>query len=328
MRRRDFLTIVSGAAVTWSRAARAQSPENPRRLGLLLGYTEDQPEIQSWLKAFREELSKRGWQEGLNLKFEYRWAGTNKSLMQQDAKELVASHPDVILSSSSPITALLLAETRTIPLVFPNIVDPVGQGFVASLSHPGGNATGQVNLEPSMAGKWVELLKEVVPHVARAVVPLNPVAAPYADLYLEYFRSTAQKLGVEIVPAPVTDVAALDQLVTAEARQPNTGFIPMPSGFMIGREITAAFVRSNVPAVSFNREFPKDGGLMSYGSDISDNYRRAAVFVDRILKGERPADMPVEMPVKFELVVNLKTAKALGVSIPQDLLATADEVIE
>jgi putative tryptophan/tyrosine transport system substrate-binding protein len=327
MRRRDFLTIMSGAAA-WPFAARAQSPANPRRLGLLMGFTEDQPEAQLWLKAFREELGKRGWQEGRNLNFEYRWAGDDKSVMQKDAKELVASNPDVILSASSPVTAVLLAETRTIPLVFPSIVDPVGQGFVASLSHPGGNATGQVNLEPSMAGKWVELLKEVVPRLARVVVPLNPAMAPYADLYLEYFRSTAQKLGVEIVPATVADIAALDRLVTAEARQPNTGFIPMPSGFMIGREITAFFVRGNVPAVSFNREFPKDGGLMSYGSDISDNYRRAAVFVDRILKGEKPADMPVEMPVKFELVVNLKTAKALGVSIPQDLLATADEVIE
>jgi putative ABC transport system substrate-binding protein len=327
MRRRDFLVFMSGAAA-WPRAARAQAPASPRRLGLLLGFTENEPEIQSWVKAFREELAKRGWQEGRNLIFEYRWAGSNKSVMQQDAKELVALHPDVILSGGSPITAVLLAETRTIPLVFPNIVDPVGQGFVASLSHPGGNATGQVNLEPSMAGKWVELLKEVAPHVARAVVPINPATAPYADLYLDYFRSTAQKLGIEIVPATVADIAALDQLVTAEARQPNTGFIPMPSGFMIGREVAALFARSNVPAVSFNREFPRDGGLMSYGSDPSDNYRRAAVFVDRILKGERPADLPVEMPVKFQLIVNLKTAKALGLSIPQSLLATADEVIE
>jgi len=327
MRRREFIAIIAGATA-WPLAAHAQSPAGPPRLGLLLSYTEDQPEIQSWLKAFREELDKRGWQEGRNLKFEYRWAGHDKSLIQQGAKELVASHPDVILTGSSVVTAALLAETRTIPLVFANLVDPVGQGFVASLSHPGGNATGQVNLEPSMAGKWVELLKEAVPRVTRAVVPINPATTPYADLYLSYFRSTAQKLGVEIVPAMVAEVAALDQLVTAEARQPNTGFIPMPSGFMIGHEIATLFARSNVAAVSFNPEFARDGGLMSYGSDISDNYRRSAVFVDRILKGERPADIPVEMPVKFQLVVNLKTAKILGVAIPQQLLATADEVIE
>lgn len=327
MRRRDFINVIAGSAALWPLAARAQQPATAvRRIAVLMN--EESPEAQSWLKAFRDELGKLGWQEGRNLKIEYRWAGNNKGVMQQDAKELVASHPDLILSGGSPITALLLAETRTIPLVFANILDPVGQGFVASLSHPGGNATGLEDLEPSMAGKWVELLKEVVPHAARAVVPFNPATAPYADLYLNYLRSAAQKLGVEVIAAPVADIAALDQLITAEARQPNTAFIPMPSAFMVGREIVAPFTRSNVPAISFNLQFVRDGGLMSYGNDITDNYRRSAVFVDRILKGERPADLPVQVPVKFELVVNVKTAKALGLSIPQDLLATADEVIE
>jgi len=326
MSRREFIALVGGAAV-WPLAARAQQPATAmRRIAALMN--EESPESRSWLDAFREGLGKLGWQEGRNLKVEYRWAGNNKGVMLQDAKELVALHPDLILSGSSPITALLLAETRTIPLVFANIVDPVGQGFVASLSHPGGNATGLVNLEPSMAGKWVDLLKELVPHLDRVIVPFNPATAPYADLYLDYFRSTAQKLGVEIISVPVADIAALDQLITAEARQPNTGFIPMPSAFMVGREIASSFTRGNVPVVSFNAQFVRDGGLVSYGNDVRDNYRRSAVFVDRILKGEKPADLPVQVPVRFELVVNLKTAKALGLSIPQDLLATADEVIE
>jgi putative tryptophan/tyrosine transport system substrate-binding protein len=328
MRRREFITIIlSTAALPFD--ARAQQPATTaRRIAVLQAYNQDNPQVQVWLQVFREELGKLGWQEGRNINFEYRWAGSDGSVMQRDAKEIVASHPDLILSSSSPVTALFLAETRTIPIVFPNLVDPVGQGFVASLSHPGGNATGLVNLEPSMAGKWVDLLKEVVPRVARIVVPMNAASAPYAKFYLDHFQSTAQNLGVEIVPAQVADVAALEQLVAAESRQSNTGFIPMPSAFMVGREIAATFARNNAPAVSFNREFAKEGGLMSYGNDVSDNYRRSAAFVDRILKGEKPADLPVEMPVKFELVVNLKAAKALGLSIPQDLLATADEVIE
>jgi putative tryptophan/tyrosine transport system substrate-binding protein len=325
LRRRSFLALIGGAALA-PLAAQAQPATTVRRIALLMN--EDSPEVQSWLKAFREELSKLGWQDGRDLILEYRWAGNNREVMQQDAKEIVASHPDLILSSSSPVVAILLAETRTIPLVFPNIIDPVGQGFVASLSHPGGNATGLVNLEPSMAGKWVELLKEVVPRVARVVVPVNPATAPYADLYLDYFRSSAQKLGVEIIPAQVVDIAALEKVVTAEARQPNTGFIPIPSAFMVGHEIAAPFIRSRVPAVSFNPQFARDGGLLSYGNNINDNWRRSALFVDRILKGEKPADLPIEVPVKFELVVNLKTAKELGLSIPQDLLATADEVIE
>ena len=327
MRRREFIACIVGATAVSSLAVRAQQPATAmRRIAALMN--EESPESQSWIDAFREGLGKLGWQEGRNLKIEYRWAGFDKSVMQQDAKELVALHPDLILSGSSPITALLLAETGTIPLVFANIVDPVGQGFVASLSHPGGNATGLVNLEPSMAGKWIDLLKELVPHLNRVVVPFNPATAPYADLYLDHFRSTAQKFGAEIIPVPVADIAALDQLITAEAPQPNTGFIPMPSAFMIGREIASSFTRGKVPVVSFNAQFVRDGGLVSYGNDVSDNYRRSAVFVDRILRGERPADLPVQFPVKFDLVVNLKTARALGLPIPQDLLATADEVIE
>jgi putative ABC transport system substrate-binding protein len=328
MRRRKFIILIGGAAATWPLAARAQQSAAPRRIGLLMAWNEDNPAVQSWLVAFREGLGKLGWTEGRNIKLEYRWTGNDMNLMQQGAEELVASQPDLIFSSSSPTTALLLTQTRTIPIVFANIVDPVGQGFVKSLSRPGGNATGLVNLEASMAGKWVELLKEVMPRVARVVVPFNPASAPYADFYLNYFKSTAQSLGVEIIASPVADIAAFESFVAAQAREPNTGLVPMPSAFMTGHEIVAAITRNNLPAVSFNREFAKAGGLMSYGNDVTDNYRRSATFVDRILKGEKPSDLPVEVPVKFELIVNLKTAKALGLDVPPTLLATADEVIE
>jgi putative tryptophan/tyrosine transport system substrate-binding protein len=330
MRRRDFIKGIAGSAAARPFAARAQQPTTGvRRIAVLMAFNEDSPEAQSRLVAFREALDQLGWKEGRNIKFEYRWTGSeDRNLMRQAAKELVALHPDLIISSSSPTTALLLAETRTIPIVFVNIVDPVGQGFVTSLSRPGGNATGLVNLEPSVAGKWVELLKEVAPNVARIVVPINLASAPFADFYLNHFRSTAHNLAVEIIPSQVADIAAFEKLVSAQARESNTGFIPMPSSFMTGHEIAPIFMRNNVPAVSFHPQFVRDGGLMSYGNDINDNYRRSAVFVDRILKGEKPSDLPVQMPVKFELLVNLKAAKALGLSIPEQLLATADEVIE
>jgi putative ABC transport system substrate-binding protein len=326
--RRKFIAALGGAAAAWPLAARAQQAAAPRRIGFLMAWNEDNPTVQSWLAVFREGLGELGWTEGRNLKFEYRWTGNDINLMQQGAKELVASQPDLIFSSSSPTTAILLAQTRTIPIVFSNIVDPVGQGFVTSLSRPGGNATGLINLESSMAGKWVELLKEVMPHVARVAVPFNPASAPYANFYLDYFKSTAQSFGVEIIASPVADIAAFESFVAAQAREPNTGLVPVPSAFMTGHEIVAAITRHNLPAVSFNSDFAKTGGLMSYGNDVSDNYRRSASFVDRILKGAKPSDLPVEVPVKFELIVNLKTAKALGLTVPQTLLATADEVIE
>jgi len=327
--RRKFMAALGGAAACWPLATRAQQAAAPRRIGFLMAWNEDNPTVQSWLAVFREGLGELGWTEGRNLKFEYRWTGNDRSLMQQGAKEIVASQPDLIFSSSSPTTALLLAQTRTIPIVFANIIDPVGQGFVTSLSRPGGNATGLINLETSMAGKWVELLKEVMPHMARVAVPFNPASAPYANFYLDYFKSTAQSFGVEIIASPVADIAALESFVAVQAREPNTGLVPVPSAFFTtGNEIAEVIARHNLPAVSFNRDFAKAGGLMSYGNDVSDNYRRSATFVDRILKGAKPSDLPVEVPVKFELIVNLKTAKALGLTVPQTLLATADEVIE
>jgi putative tryptophan/tyrosine transport system substrate-binding protein len=330
MKRREFLIVVGGAAAAWPLAARAQQSAELRRVGVLMNYNKDDQEIQGWLAIFHETLGKLGWTDGQNIKFEYRWAGDDASLTQQAAKELVKLQPDLILSPSSPGTAFVLKQTRTIPAVFVNIVDPVGQGFVTSLSHPGGNATGLVNLEPSMAGKWLGLLKQIMLQLTRVAIPFNPVSAPYADFYLNYFRSTAPTFGVEVIPGSIADIRALETFVAAQAREPNTGIVPMPSAFSTGHtiELAAMMTRYRLPGLYTIRSFAEAGGLLSYGNDATDNWRRAATFVDRILKGEKPSDLPVQFPVKFELVINLKTAKTLGLTVPQSLLATADEVIE
>ncbi|HSV24512.1 MAG TPA: ABC transporter substrate-binding protein, partial [Xanthobacteraceae bacterium] len=283
-----------------------------------------------WLAALRQGLEKLGWSEGRNIHFEFRWSGFDMELMQRQAKELVALQPDLIFTSSSPIIGTVLRLTKTIPVVFPNIVDPVGQGFAASLSRPGGNATGLVNLEPSMAGKWIGLLKEVTPRLARVVIAYNPASSPYAGLYLDYFKSTAPRFGVEVITAPVADMSEFKTIAATQARELNTGFVLLPSAFMSGyaREIGALMAQHQLPAVSFTRDFAISGGLLAYGNDIADNYRRAAKFIDRILKGEKPADIPIEFPVKFSLVINLKTAQALGLVVPTHLQQLADEVIE
>jgi putative ABC transport system substrate-binding protein len=327
--RRKFILALGGATFAWPLAARAQQPVGLRHVGVLMVYPEVNPVVQGWLAAFREGLGRLGWTEGQNIKFEYRWVGSDPNLMQQATRELVGLQLDLIISSSSPTTALLLQQTRTIPIVFVNIVDPVGQGFVASLSRPGGNATGLINLEASMVSKWLDLLKEVVPRLARVAVLFNPVSAPYADLYLNYFKSAAPSFSLEVIAAPVADLAEFEAVVAAQAREPNTGLALMPSGFVSGNmnEIAATIMRHRLPAI-YSSGFAKAGGLLSYGNDLTDNYRRAATFVDRILKGEKPSDLPVQIPVKFELVINLITAKALGLTVPQSLLATADEVIE
>jgi len=330
VKRREFLTLVSGAAVLWPRAVRAQKSGNLRRVGLLMVYEEGKPQVQGWLAAFREALAKLGWTEDQNIHFEFRWTGVDLNRIQQGARELIALQPDLIISSSSPCTAALIQQTRIIPIVFVNIVDPVGQGFVASLSRPGGNATGLVNLEASMAGKLLELLKDVMPHLTRVAIPFNSATSPYADFYLNYFKSTASPLGVEVIAAPVYDVAALDAFVAAQAREPNTGIVPVPSSFMQIHiiEIAAMMARYRLPAVHFDRAFVEAGGLLSYGNDVTDNYRRAGTFVDRLLKGDKPSELPVEFPVKFDLAINLNAAKALGLIVPPRLLATADKVVE
>jgi putative ABC transport system substrate-binding protein len=250
--------------------------------------------------------------------------------MQRLAKELVALEPDLILSHITPTTAALLQQTRTIPIIFATVSDPIGSSFVASFSRPGGNVTGFTSIEPTMAGKWLELLKEIAPRVARVAFLFNPVTAPYAEYFLNPLKVAAPSLGVEVIAAPVRDTSELESVVAAQAREPNSGLIVTPDSFMdVHRaEITSLAARFHLPAVYPFRQFSEVGGLLSYGNDQLDNFRRAAVYVDRILRGAKPSELPVQAPVKFELVINLKTAKALGFNVPPLLQQRADEVIE
>jgi putative ABC transport system substrate-binding protein len=330
MRRRQFISLLGGAAATWPFAARAQQPERMRRIGVLMMYAESDAQAQALVAVFRAGLRDLGWTEDHKIRLDYRWATSDSESIQRSAKELVALQPVLILSSSTPTTASLLQQTRTIPIIFANIVDPVGSGFVASLPRPGGNVTGFLNLEASMTGKWLELLKEIAPRVARVAIVFNPSTAPYAEIYLTPLNTAAASLGVETIVAPVRDMTELDTVIAAQARDPNGGLMVMPDGFMFAHhaEIASLAARYRLPAVSSYRAFAKAGGLLSYGNDILDNYRRAATYADRILRGEKPSELPVQFPVKFELVINLKTAKALGLTVPPSLLASADEVIE
>ena len=330
MRRREFITLLGGAAATWPLAARAQQPDAVRRIGVLMGFAESDREGQAFVAAFREGLQKLGWAEGRNIRIDYRWAALDTELMQRFAKELVALQPDLILSQSTPATAAMLQQTRTIPIVFALVADPIGSGFVASFPQPGGNVTGFVTMEPTMAGKWLELLKEIAPRVARVAMLFNPATAPYAEYWLNPFKAAAASFAVEAIVAPVHDTSELESVVAAQAREPNGGLIVMPDTFTTGHrsEITSLAARYRLPAVYPYRFFAEFGGLLSYGDDLTDNFRRAATYADRILKGEKPSELPVQAPVKFELVINLKTAKALGLDVPLHLQQRADEVIE
>ena len=256
--------------------------------------------------------------------------GADAESIQRFAKELVALQPDLILSQNTPTTAALLQQTRTIPIIFATVSDPVGSGFVASFPRPGGNVTGFTNFEPTMAGKWLELLKEIAPRVNRVAFLFNPATAPYAEYYLNPFKAAAASFAVEAIAAPVRDTSELESVIAAQAREPNGGLIVMPDSFTTAHrvEITSLAARYRLPAVYPFRFFTEVGGLLSYGNDQLDHFRRAATYADRILKGAKPSELPVQAPVKFELVINLKTAKALGLDVPPTLLARADEVIE
>jgi putative ABC transport system substrate-binding protein len=327
MKRRDFITLLGGAAV-WPHAARAQ-PERMRRLGVLMAFAESGVQ-QAFVAAFREELRTLGWEEGRNIRIDIRWATSDAALIERAAKELVALQPDLILSPTTPATASLLQHTRTIPIVFLQVADPVGSGFVVSLPRPGGNATGFVNLEGSMGGKWLELLKEISPRLNRATFLFNPATAPYAHFFLNPFKVAAKSLAVQAIAAPVNHISALETILAAEARESNSGLIVMPDAFtaIYRGEITSLAARYRLPAVYPYRFFVELGGLLSYGNDVSDNFRRAAIYADRVLKGAQPSELPVQAPVKFELVINLKTATALGLEVPWILQQRADEVIE
>ena len=329
MRRREFITLLGGATAAWPLAARAQQGERMRRVGVLVAHAESDPEGQAFVAAFREGLQKLGWTEGRNIQIDTRWAA-EVELMQGFAKELIALRPDLILANNTPTTAAVLQQTSTIPIIFTVVADPVGSGFVASFPRPGGNVTGFNVSEPTLAGKFLELLKEIAPHVARVAMLFNPATTPYRDIYLNPFKAAAASFAVEAITAPVHDRSELESVVAAEARRPNSGLIVMPDGFMnVHRaEIISLAARYRLPAVYPYRFFADLGGLLSYGPDQVDNFRRAATYADRILKGAKPSDLPVQAPVKFELVINLKTAKALGLDVPVQLQQVADEVIE
>ena len=330
MRRRDLIKVIAGSAIAWPLAARAQQSEHMRHIGVLMAFSENDPEAQSWAGVFREELWKLGWTEGHNLQIDTRWATADIESLERFAKQLAVLHPDVILTGSTPATAAMRQQTNTIPIVFAMVGDPVGSGFVASLSRPGGNLTGFTPIENSLGGKWVELLKEIAPRVARVAMVFDPAMAPFASYYLDPFKAAAASLGMEAIVSPVDDMATLERVVATSAREPNSGLIVMPDAFTIGHheDITSLVARYRVPTVYPFRIFAEVGGLVSYGSSALDEFRRAASYADRILKGAKPSELPVQTPINFDLVINLKTAKALGLDVPSSIRLRADEVIE
>jgi putative ABC transport system substrate-binding protein len=331
MRRRDFIALIGGAGAAWPLVASAQQADRTRRIGVLMGYPETESEGQAFVSAFRDGLQQLGWFLDGKLQIDTRWSPPgNTDTLHRFANELAASQPDLILSHSTPTTAALLQATRSIPILFAFVSDPLGSGFVASFPHPGGNVTGFIVMEPGIAGKWLELLKQVAPRVARVGILFNPTTAPYANYYLEPFKAAARSFAVEGIVAPVRDGSELESIIAAQAREPNGGFVVMPDAFTdtYRVEIISLAARYSLPAVYPFRYWAKDGGLLSYGVDQIDNFRRAAIYADRILKGEKAGDLPVQAPSKFQLVINLKTAKALGLTISRDFLLVADEVIE
>ena len=327
MRRREFLGILGGAAA-WPVGSKAQQAERVRRVGMLNILGSDDPEAQIRTTVFEQTLQQLGWTVGRDLKIETRQIGGDLDSLRRYAAELVALAPDVIFSIGSLPVASLQQATRTIPIVFMSVADPVGAGFVESMAHPGGNITGFSNFEYSMSGKWAELLKQIAPNVTRALVVRDPTSAAGIGQFAAV-RSVAQSLGVELTPVNVRDTDEIERAVAAFARSGNGGVIVTTVGTAAHRKLIISLAaRYKLPSVYPYRYFTVDGGLISYGPNTHDPVRRAAGYVDRILKGEKPADMPVQAPTKYELIVNLKTAKVLGLSIPQSLLATADEVIE
>ena len=331
MRRREFIAgLGTAAAATWPLAARAQQGDRMRRVGVLIQYAESDAEGQVRLAAFREGLQKLGWTVGENLKIDYRWAVSTEERARSAAAELLGLSPDVIFANTTlPLRAVQQA-TRTIPIVFTTIMEPIGQGFVASLAHPGGNTTGFSYLEVSVGGKWLNLLKEIAPRITRVACMFNPQRGPYSVGISLFAQEAAQRLGVQYVAAPVFELTEIEPVMTTFAREPNGGLIVSPDAFTITHreQIIALAARYRLPAIYAERNFATGGGLVSYGADYVDHFRQAASYVDRILRGASPAELPVQQPTKFYLVINLKTAKALGLEVPPRLLALADEVIE
>ena len=327
--RRAFITLLGGAAAAWPVVAGAQQP-SMRRIGFLSGgLTPGDPDTQASITAFQQGLEQLGWSVGRNVRIDYRWGLGNAGNIRKYAEELAALAPDVILISGNSTMSSMLQATRTVPIVFVNVADPVGSGFVDSLARPGGNATGFVQFEYNLSGKWPELLKEIAPAVTRAAVLRDPALVSGIGQFA-VIQSAAPSVGLEVSPVNVRDASEIERAVTAFARASNGGLIVTTSALTVVHRdlIIALAAKHKLPAIYYRRYFVTIGGLMSYGYDAVDNFRRAAGYVDRILKGEKPADLPVQTPTKYELIINLKTAKALGLDVPPMLLARADEVIE
>jgi putative ABC transport system substrate-binding protein len=333
MKRRAFISLLGGAAtassVSWPLPLRAQQMARMRRIGVLASGAEGDPEMQARIAGFRHGLEQLGWSEGRNIRIDYRYAASATDQYPRLAKELVALQPEAILAFTTPIAAALQRETRAIPIVFVSVSDPIGSGLVASLARPGSNLTGLLLYEESITGKWLAMLKEIAPGLARIALMANPGTTPY-DHFLRMAKAIAPSLAVELVPSPVTSSAEIERAIVSFTRTPNGGLVVLPDGTsLLHRDLLIALAsRHRLPAVYAFRLFVQAGGLMSYGTDIIDHHRQAASYVDRILRGAKPADLPVQAPTKYETVVNLRTAKALGLTVPPGLLVAADEVIE
>jgi putative ABC transport system substrate-binding protein len=329
MKRREFITLVGGVAANWPLVASALHPERLRRIGMILPAAADDVEFQSWVGAFLQGLAQLDWTIGRNIRIDIHWATPDASNIRKHAAELAALAPEVIVAAGTSTVGPVLQATRTIPVVFPTVLDPVGAGFVNSLARPGGNATGFLLYEYSLAGKWVELLKQISPAVTRALVLRDPTT-PSGPGQFAAIQTAAPSLRVEVSPVNINDGEGIESAVAAFARTPNGGMIVTGSGPAIQyRDLVIKLAaRYRLPTVYYDRFFTLAGGLISYGADRIDQYRRSAGYVDRILRGEQPGDLPVQAPTKFELIINLKTAKALGLELPQRLLSIADDLIE
>jgi putative ABC transport system substrate-binding protein len=329
MRRREFISLLGGVAA-WPLAAHAQQAQRMRRIGVLIGFAETDPDVKSWFAAFRGALAKLGWTEGSNFQIELRWASDDPDRMKAFAKELVDLRPDAILSVTTPVTNALVRETQTIPIVIVTVADPIASGFVTNVGRPGGNVTGFALYEPSMGGKWLELLKRIAPSVTRVSLLFNPTTSVPINFYMASIQAAASSFTVQASAAPVHAQDEIEGVIAALAGNLGAGLIAMPDLFnTINRDVIIAWTaRYRIPAIYFFRSFADSGGLISYGPDFAEQYPLAAGYIDRILKGEKPGDLPIQMPIKVPLIINLRTANALGLDVPLGLLNAADEIIE
>jgi putative ABC transport system substrate-binding protein len=328
MKRRDFITLLGGATA-WPLAARAQQGDRVRRIGLLIANYENDPGLKTFVSSFTQALADLGWTDGRNVRIDLRWSGDDINRARALAQELVGLHPDIIVTIGGAVTLAVQRETRMIPIVFAIGPDPVARGIVPRLNQPGGNITGFATLEPSFGGKWLELLSEIAPGLKRAAFMFNP-DFPASSTYMPSLEAAARPLKIVPIIAPVHSDVEIETAIVAQGREPGGGLVVVPDAFTTTHRapIILAAARNNVPAVYPVSAFARDGGLLFYGPETTDAFRRAATYVDRILRGEKPGDLPVQFPTKFEMVVNLKTAKALGLTVPQSILLRADEVIE